>query len=220
MSVGAMRWWGIGLGLAVVVHAGAQVRGGIVAAGIELHAMQISTMWTEHAHAIGRALDGTMDARVEMVRDREEARAVIAHTPGVGVCEGIEGFRGVSAARGREAAAAEDAGDALQAWLVADADELAGWTPPGELRERFDEVHARFCAEDRVRGGGGGCTGPDEEYLPQDSELATLPQGRSQFNSIPNFMRWLPLFTETASFSTHTLGLSLLRSGPTDPYRG
>ena len=61
---------------------------------------------------------------------------------------------------------------------------------------------------------------PVNSYLPQDSELATLPQGRSQFNSIPNFMRWLPLFTETASFSIHTLGLSLLRSGPTDPYRG
>lgn len=164
MRVAAVRWWGICLGLAVAVDAGAQVRGAIVAAGIELHAMQISAMWTENAHAIGRALDGTMDARVEMARDREEARAVIAHTPAVGVCEGIEGFRGVSAARGIEAAAAEDAGDALRAWLVADADELAGWTPPGELRERFDEVHARFCAEDRVHGGGGGCTGPDEAH--------------------------------------------------------
>ena len=164
MTRRALRWWLAGAALAGAVDAAAVVRGAIVVAGIEIHAMQIGAIWTQNAHAAGRALDGTMRARAAMLREREEARAASAHATGVGVCEGVEGFRGVSAARKRTAAATHDGGEAVAEWLVADAVALAGWTPPGALRERFDEVHGRFCAQGRARGGGPRCTGPAADH--------------------------------------------------------
>ena len=160
----ATAWCAAVLGLVGSEDGAAVVRGAVVVAGIELHAVQISGMWTQNAQSVGRAVDGVLSAEAAGLREIEEAHAARAHEPVVGVCEGVEGFRGVRAARSVEATATGDGGAALVAWLSRDARELPGWTAPGDVRERFDEVHARFCAADRVRGGGPACTGPSEDH--------------------------------------------------------
>ena len=157
-------WCAALLGLVGSEDGTAVVRGTVVVAGIELHGAQISGMWSENAHSGGRAVDGVLSAEAAGLREIEEAHAARAHEPVVGVCEAVEGFRGVRAARSVEATATEDAGAALVAWVSRDARELPGWTAPGDVRERFDEVHARFCAADRVRGGGPACTGASEDH--------------------------------------------------------
>ena len=175
----ATAWCAALLALVGAGAAGAVGRGAVVVAGIELHAAQISGMWAENAHSAGRALDGAMSAEAAGLRDIEEANAARAHEPVVGICEAVEGFRGVRATRTAKARTTEDGGAALVAWLSRDARELPEWSAPGDVRDRFDEVHARFCASDRVRGGGAGCTGASEDHGADLHPGAVL--GRSTF---------------------------------------
>ena len=145
----AMAVWG----------AGAAAAGVVVFEGIRLHASQMSAMWGTHAHSRAKALDGSLMSEAQTLREREEARAAIAHQPSTGVCEGMEGMRGAAGARALESAATERGGDAVVAWLVRDTERVPGLTGPGEVRARSDEVLGRFCNAGRAVGGGDLCRG-------------------------------------------------------------
>ena len=69
---------------------GAAERGAITAAAIASHAQQVSTLWTQRAQAMASAIDGMLEAERAALMDREEARALVAHSPSEGVCEAVE----------------------------------------------------------------------------------------------------------------------------------
>ena len=150
----ALGFWG----------AGAAERGVVVFEGIRLHATQVSAVWGTHANGRAQALDGSLMSEAQTRREREEARAAIAHQPSAGVCESIEGIRGAAGARALETAATEQGGDAVVAWLVRDTERLPGLTGPGEVRARSDEVLGRFCNAGRTVGGGELCRGDPGDH--------------------------------------------------------
>lgn len=157
------RWWWVCVCTVVSLAgggAGAHAQTGAIAAGgLKLHAEQQSAMWAANANAGAAGLDGALAARSEMVREREEARARLAHVPAIGVCEGVEGARAAAAARALERAVTDAGGDAVVGWLVRDTARVPGLTAARDARERVDDVLERFCAGDRVVGGGRRCAG-------------------------------------------------------------
>ena len=154
----------VGLVLGLVVSPAAGERGAVVREGLRLHAMQESATWGQHGIAFGRAVEGMVTAEAEAARELEHSRAERAHSPFVGVCEAVDGFRAMSAGRAGEARETQAAGDALVAWLGLDralAPELTGGS---DGKARVEEVLGRYCARGRARGAGGACTGAPEDH--------------------------------------------------------
>ena len=145
-------------------RAEAAERGVVVFEGIRLHATQVSAVWGAHANSRAQAIDGTLMVEAQALREREEARATIAHRPSAGVCEGMEGMRGAAGARALETAATEQSGDAVVAWLVRDIERVPGLTAPGEVRARSDAILGRFCNAGRTVGGGNLCRGDPGDH--------------------------------------------------------
>ena len=139
-------------------------RGAVVLDGIERHAGQVSTMWSSHAGAVGLALDGAVISETRIARETEETRAVRAHSPSAGVCEGVESLRGTAASRAHETTAAYAAGDALVQWLAGDTVHAPGSSAPADLRARVDEVLERYCAPGRMAGAGTTCRGARDDH--------------------------------------------------------
>lgn len=165
-----MRGHGLARAMAVLAALGClppavpAERGAVVFDGIERHAVQVSTMWGSHAGAVGLALDGAVVSESRIAREIEETRAVRAHSPSAGVCEGVELLRGTAASRTREATASHAAGDALVQWLVRDTVHAPDLSAPADLRSRVDEVLDRYCAPDRMVGAGTACRGAPDDH--------------------------------------------------------
>ena len=139
-------------------------RGSVAFDGIERHAAQVSTMWGNHANVVGLALDGAVMSESRVAREVEETRAVRAHSPSTGVCEGVEALRGTAASRAHEATATHASGDALVQWLVRDKVEAPDLSAPGDLRARVDQVLERYCAPGRMVGVGSSCRGAHDNH--------------------------------------------------------
>ena len=159
MAVGVL-----GLVLGAVVAPAAGERGAVVREGLRLHAMQESATWGQHGLSFGRAMDAVVTSEAEALRELEQSRAQRAHAPFVGVCEAIDGFRSMSAGRLGEAREAEEAGDALVAWLGLDRTLAPELTEGSDGRARVEEVLGRYCAPGRSQGGGPLCSGSAEDH--------------------------------------------------------
>ena len=154
----------LGLVLGAVVAPAAGERGAVVREGLRLHAAQESATWGQHGLSFGRAMDGVVTSEAEALRELEQSRAQRAHAPFVGVCEAVDGFRSMSAGRLGEAREAEEAGDALVAWLGLDRTLAPELTEGSDGRARVEEVLGRYCAPGRSQGGGPLCSGSAEDH--------------------------------------------------------
>ena len=159
---GALGMVGLALGLVVAPAAGE--RGAVVREGLRLHAMQESATWGQHGISFGRAIDGMVTSEAEGVRELEQSRAERAHSPFVGVCEAVDGFRSMSAGRAGEARETDAAGDALVAWLGLDRTLAPELTGGSDGKARVEEVLGRYCARGRARGAGGACRGAPDDH--------------------------------------------------------
>ena len=152
---------------AALAGAGAagQERGEITMQAIRDHAAQTSAVWTQRAHAMASAMDGMLQAELRALTDREESRAMVAHAPAEGVCEALEGTRGIASARLAQQGASSGAGEATVAWLVRDTARVPGMSAASDMRARVDLVLDRYCAPGRMpMGEGSHCAGAWEEH--------------------------------------------------------
>ena len=148
----------VATGVLVLLAAGgahAQQRGEITAEAIARHAQQVSTLWTQRAQAMASAIDGMLEAERAALTGREEARALVAHSPSEGVCEAVEGARAASGTRAAREQEAGEAAAALVAWLVRDTARAPGMSAASDATARLELVLSRYCAPGRTAVGEG-----------------------------------------------------------------
>ncbi|MDD9982719.1 MAG: hypothetical protein OXU81_15415 [Gammaproteobacteria bacterium] len=131
---------------------------------LRLHAAQVSAVITQSANAFGQAMDGANMARVEMLRDVEESRAIRDHSPSETVCEGITGMSGLGPGRAAQTAAAEERAEQLVGRLTLDPTVVTVTAEAGDTRARFERLVQLYCDPARAMGAEGTCTGSAERH--------------------------------------------------------
>ena len=135
-----------------------------ILAGLKLHATQVSVMVAQNANAFGAALDGANRARVEMLRDVEESRAVREHAPSETVCEGITGMSGLAPGRVQHERVAGARAEEMVGRMTQDPTVIVVSAQAGDARARFERVVQLYCDPSRTIGGEGACRGAADRH--------------------------------------------------------